>query len=83
MHSSMIGKIEKAGRYAREQQRFHFNSFQVTLEGDHRNHGVGYDGNDWTCDCEMFEHERYCSHTMAVERVLGDMLVPPTPVAPG
>ena len=76
MQSSMIGKIEKAGRYAQEQQRFNFNAFDITLEGDHSTHAIGFARGAWACDCETFAHEGYCSHTMAVERMLGDMLEP-------
>lgn len=74
MHSSMIGKVEKAGRYAQEHERFVFNAFSVTIQGDHRSHAVSYSQGAWACDCESFDHEGYCSHTMAVERVLGPML---------
>ena len=34
MNSSLIGKIEKAKRYAREKDRFHFQSFSVMVSGD-------------------------------------------------
>ena len=78
MHSTMIGKIEKAKRYAEETQRIAFEEFRVTLEGDHRDHIVGYDLGSWSCDCETFAHNGYCPHTMAMERVLGNMLAPIT-----
>jgi len=77
MTSTMIGKIEKAKRYAEEQEkRIVFNAFEVSLEGDHRNHRVGFDHGRWGCDCETFDHNGYCPHTMAMERVLGEMIAP-------
>lgn len=76
MHSTMIGKIEKAKRYAEEPGRFAFDEFRVRLEGDHRDHVVEYHFGSWSCDCETFDHNGYCPHTMAMERVLGDMLAP-------
>jgi hypothetical protein len=76
MHSTMIGKIEKAVRYAREPERIAFSDFRVTLEGDHRNHIVTYNHGSWSCDCETIDHTGYCSHTMTMERVLGDMIKP-------
>ena len=83
MHSTMIGKIEKARRYAEEQrERVVFNAFDVTLDGDHRDHHVNFDRGTWGCDCETFDHNGYCPHTMAMERVLGDMIAP-TPTVEG
>jgi hypothetical protein len=83
MHSTMIGKIEKARRYAEEQnQRIVFHAFEVSLEGDHRNHRVAYNHGTWRCDCETFDHNQYCPHTMALERVLGQMLTPAPQLAP-
>jgi hypothetical protein len=74
MHSSMIGNIEKAARYSQEQQRFHFNQFTVTLDGDHRQHIVSYNQGEWVCDGETVDDPSFHPHIMAVERVLGEML---------
>ena len=76
MDSAMIGKIEKAMRYAQETDRIIFNSFQVSLNGDHRKHVVSYDGGSWDCDCGFFASRGVCSHTMTMERILGGMLKP-------
>lgn len=78
MLSSQIGKVEKAMRYANEPERVVFNDFRVTLEGDHRNHIVGFNEGNWTCDCEPFGQAGYCTHTMTMERVLRNMLPTPT-----
>jgi hypothetical protein len=74
MLSTMIGKIEKAMRYASEPERIVFNEFRVTLQGDHRNHLVSFNETIWTCDCETFKQSAYCSHTMTMERILRNML---------
>jgi hypothetical protein len=78
MLSSQIGKIEKAMRYASEPERVVFSEFRVTLEGDHRNHSVGFAQGSWTCDCETFHQSGYCSHTMTMERLLRSMLPSPS-----
>jgi hypothetical protein len=78
MLSTMIGKIEKAMRYSSEPERIVFNEFQVTLQGDHRNHLVNFNQGLWSCDCETFDQTRYCSHTMTMERVLRNMLASET-----
>jgi Zn/Cd-binding protein ZinT len=42
MDYGMIGKIEKAKRYAQERNRIHIESFSVTFEGDNNPHTVQY-----------------------------------------
>jgi hypothetical protein len=81
MDSSMIGKIEKAKRYANEaSRRVIFKQFNVSLEGDNNTYPVSFDNGRWSCACHYFGTHGLCSHTMAMERVLGVML-PPTPEA--
>jgi len=73
--SSHIADVEKSIRYAHESgRRIVFNRFDATLEGDHRDHAIAYDNGTWTCDCEGHEQNGTCSHTMTLERVLGDMV---------
>lgn len=74
MNSGMIGKIEKSKRYAEERHRIRFDEFKVTLEGDHATHLVSFQGGRWGCDCGFFARREVCSHTMALERILGEML---------
>lgn len=79
MDSSMIGKIEKAKRYAAEaSRRVVFKQFRVTVEGDNNTWAVTFDNGRWGCGCSYFKTHGLCSHTMAMERVLGGML-PPSP----
>ncbi len=81
MDSSMIGKIEKAKRYASEaNRRVIFKQFSVNLEGDNNIWTVSFDNGKWSCGCHYFLTHGLCQHTMAMERVLGVML-PPTPEA--
>lgn len=77
MQSSLIGKIEKARRYAEERDRISFISFSVRLRGEHRQHQVSFNEGRWQCTCAFFSERGLCSHTMAMERVLAGML--PTP----
>jgi len=74
MDSGMISKIQKSKRYAEERHRIRFDEFKVTLEGNHATHLVSFQGGKWSCDCGFFAHRGVCSHTMALERVLGEML---------
>jgi hypothetical protein len=81
MDSGMIGKIEKSRRYAEEPERICFEQFRVTFEGTNSQHRVSYEGGTWTCTCHFFTSRGVCSHTMAMERVLGVML-PPEAIVP-
>lgn len=75
MDYGVIGKIEKAKMYAEQPDRIQFDSFNVTIQGDNDGkHTIGYTSGDWSCDCNFFNSRGYCSHTMAMERVLGVMI---------
>ena len=77
--SGMIHKIHKAKQYASQPDRIQFQSFEVVLDGKNDGHVVKYNNNDWHCDCRYFDMHGWCSHTMAMERVLGVMLTSETP----
>lgn len=74
MNSSLIGKIEKAKRYAQEPERVRFNKFEVAIRGSHDIHRVSFDQGRWQCSCHFFSLYGVCSHTMAMQRLLGVML---------
>ena len=74
MDYGMIGKIEKAKRYAQERGRIHFKDFTVAIDGENNAHHVQFTDGTWDCDCEFFRSRGVCSHTMAMEEVLKDML---------
>ncbi len=74
MNSSLIGKIEKAKRYAQERDRIHIESLQVQFRGENDSHEVKLEGGAWHCTCDFFAGWGLCSHTMALERVFEGML---------
>ena len=75
MDSSMIGKIEKARRYASEARgRIVFDQFHATINGDNDSHAVVFNGGRWTCGCNYFMHHNWCSHTKAMEYLLDGMM---------
>jgi hypothetical protein len=77
MDSGMIGKIQKAKRYAQERHRFHFETLTVSINGENNSHHVKFENNQWHCDCEFFKTRNVCTHTMALEELLKGMI--PTP----
>ncbi len=77
MDSSMIGKIEKARRYASEANgRVVFDQFRATVQGDNNTYTVAFDKGRWSCGCHYFTSHGVCSHTMTMERVLNGMMPP-------
>ena len=74
MQSSLIGKIEKANRYAQERERITFSNFTVIFRGNNDTHTLSYKEGQWHCSCDFFSHWGLCCHTMAMEKVLDKML---------
>lgn len=77
MDHGMISKIKKAKTYAEEHaERIEFESLRVRLQGDNNQdpHIVEYDNGQWSCDCDFFAARGRCSHSMAIERILPNMV---------
>ena len=84
MDSSIIGKIEKAKQYAEQKDRVNITSFAATFKGNHDNYDVRFEDGAWRCECHFFTTREVCSHTMAMQRILEEMLTgqdEPAPVA--
>jgi hypothetical protein len=76
MQSSLIGKIEKAKRYAQETNGVTFCDFTVKFHGDNSDYDVSFRDGKWGCSCHFFSNWEICSHTMAMEKILASMLPP-------
>ena len=74
MHSSVIGKIEKANRYARELDRITIDQLSLTFRGDNDSHRLTLDADRWQCNCHNFESLHSCAHVLAMQKILGKML---------
>ena len=74
MHSSMIGKVEKAMRYAHEPDRVKLQQVTATFAGDNSTHTISLDADTWHCDCHLFAAAGGCSHTLAIQKMLDPML---------
>ena len=66
MQSSLIGKIEKAKRYAQQTERVTFCEFSVKFRGENGVYVTGYRDGKWHCTCNFFAGWGVCSHTMAL-----------------
>ena len=74
MHSSVIGKIEKANRYSRELDRITIDRLSLTFRGDNDTHVVSLDADRWQCNCHAFESWSFCAHVLAIQKIMGSML---------
>ena len=54
MNSSVIGKIEKARRYAQERDRIRVNALSVHFHGENGDHAVELANEKWRCTCDFF-----------------------------
>ena len=77
MHSSMIGKIEKAHRYAREPERVHLSALTAMFSGDNDTYTIELRNGEWHCSCHTFESHAVgdtCAHVMALQDMMKSML---------
>ena len=74
MDYGMIGKIEKAKRYAEQRERIRIDALEVTFIGQNNDHIVKLADGTWLCDCDFFQTRQRCSHTMALEIIFEGML---------
>jgi hypothetical protein len=74
MHSSLIGKIEKAQRYEHEPERVTITGLQADFRGEHDVYHLNLSDNHWSCTCSFYHSYGTCSHTMALQRILSKML---------
>lgn len=78
MDYGMIGKIEKAHRYAQEPQRITLHNLTIEVRGDNNTYTVSLTESGWTCSCPGFAAHGLCPHIMALEKVFAAMLKRPT-----
>jgi hypothetical protein len=84
MDYGMIGKIEKAKRYAQEPQRITLKSLQVEFKGDNNTYQISLGESGWHCSCPGFGQHKICPHIMSLERLSRPMLKRQAlPYAPG
>ncbi len=74
MNSGLIGKVDKAKKYAQERNRMHISGLEVDFRGENDTHHVALTGERWACSCDFFEGWGTCAHTMALERILDGMI---------
>jgi hypothetical protein len=76
MNSSMIGKIEKAHRYAQEPDRVRINGLTASFHGGHDDYAIRLAAGHWECSCHTYTSHVVgtCAHIMALQQMLAAML---------
>lgn len=74
MHSDMIGKIEKARRYAEDPTRVSLGELKATFRGGNSDHEIVLQDGHWDCNCSFFRNWGTCAHVMAMQKILTPML---------
>ena len=74
MHSDLIGKIEKARRYAQEPERITIGELKATFHGGNNDHLITLHEGHWSCDCNFFHTWQTCAHVMAFQKIFQPML---------
>jgi hypothetical protein len=83
MHSDLIGKIEKARRYAQEPERIALDDLKARFRGGNNDHTITLSDNHWSCDCSFFRMWQTCAHVMAFQKIFNPMLSPEARAAAG
>lgn len=65
----LIGKIERARKYAVERERFKIDGAKAELRSEHGTRKMILKRRKWECDCDFFGENGICSHVIAVEEV--------------
>lgn len=78
--SNLVRKIEKAKDYAMQPERVTLNECSLQFRGDNGDHKISYAGGKWNCDCHYFSVHETCSHTMATQMLLEDVVPAETSV---
>lgn len=74
MHSDLIGKIEKARRYAEDPGRISLGEIKASFRGGSGDHEIVLKDGTWTCNCSFFHNWGTCAHVLAMQKVLNPML---------
>jgi len=82
MRSSLIGKIDKANRYAQEPGRVTLSNLTADFHGENANHKISYAEGKWQCSCDFFSQWKTCSHVMALQLMLANELPKEALVSP-
>lgn len=74
MNSSFIRKVEKAKDYALQKERVNVTDCTVRFQGENGDHTITYEAGRWHCDCDYHIGRDTCTHIMALQIMLGDIV---------
>jgi len=68
--------IKMFGHSAEEVGRANFTKYSVKFHDENIDYDTNYEDGKWHCSCRFFSIWGLCSHTMAMEKILANMLPP-------
>lgn len=71
---NIVSDVKKAHRYSEEKERLTILAFDATFQGDNKEHQVTYQQGKWNSTSAFFKTHGVCAYSMAMERILGDMV---------
>lgn len=77
---NVVSDVEKAMAYAQQADRIRLLEFEVSFRGDNDTHITAFKNGVWKCGCSFYQSRGVCCHTMALERMLGNMVQVAVPV---
>ena len=75
MHCGLSDQVHEVHQHAQQPEHIRLVRLEVTIHGENDDHCVIYDHGRWTCACHLFAGWGSCAHTMAVEQLLGPLMM--------
>ena len=69
MDSGMIGKIQKAKRYAQERERFTIETLLISVDGTNNGHHVELKDGKLSCTCDFINHANIAATQWRLKRL--------------
>jgi hypothetical protein len=74
---NIVSDVKKSKRYSEELDRLKIIAFTASFRGDNKDHQITYDNGTWTNPTSSyFAVHNISTHVMAMERMLGAMVIP-------
>ncbi len=66
----LIKKIIKAKNYLNEPERFKRKGSVIEMKSEHGLRKITYSNGKWNCDCNFFNQNQICSHTITIAELI-------------
>ena len=74
MNEEFERKKVKSLKYAKELERFNIINFEIEMKSEHDTRYIKYCNNTYECTCDYYHHNGTCSHIMAIQNILNNIV---------